>query len=160
MSENDFGTVGHHEDIIQGACCDWYANGRIVAYTLSAADEGIMQAWAEKARAVLEDWPADQPYRALHDLSAPGCAIFYMLYAHYHILNAGVSPEYYDSALKRLAQLPQPSRVAIHLSLSLSGRLTNRSTGGITEQQEGQPVFYKTFFNREKALEWLALGLE
>lgn len=148
------------EELGSGATVDWYADQRIVAYTLNVADEGVMQAWTKKVNELLQNWDADQPYLALHDLSAPGCAVFYMVYADYRILNAGVSPDNRENAEKLLNKLNKRGKVAIHLSMSLSGRVTQHSAELTSEDASPPPVEYKTFFNRDAALEWLMEDLD
>jgi len=150
-------TQGPHstEKIASGVMVDWFADRRIVAYTLGVADEGIMEILTKKVNEVLKTWPKDRAYLALHDLSAPGIAVFYMVAAHYHILNLGIKPENRDYAESIIRSHEQPARVAIVLSMSLSGKVTQHSAD-LTAGEEASIVDYKTFFKREAALEWLA----
>lgn len=146
------------EEIAAAANMEWFFDDKIVAYTLRSADEGILNAWTDAVANNLQNWPRSKPYLALHDISAPGCAIFYMVYAQYQILNVGINPDYRERAEAILRGHDHPARVAVHLSLSLSGRVTQRSTE-VVDAIDPQPVEYKTFFNRDKALEWLREGM-
>jgi hypothetical protein len=143
---------------MRGLAATWYADRSIIAYTLKHSDEGVMNAWGEHVIRQLEGWPTGRPYRALHDLSAPGVTIFYTLYADHRILDAAVRPQYRAKVDGLLRGLAGPGRVAIVLSLSLSGRLGADKAGQDSRFDPGAPVIYKTFFNNARALEWLAEG--
>lgn len=143
------------EMVASGTTLDWYADNQIVSYTIAIADEGIMDALTNKVNSVLESWDTNKPYLALHDLSAPGVAVFYMIMAHYQILNLGIKPENREYAESIISTHQHPARVAYVLSLSLSGKVTHRSVE-LTADDTNSLVQYKTFFKKDLALQWLA----
>ncbi len=153
----DFSAPDSTETVVSGLTCDWYAQQQIVSYTVSSADEGIMSAWGNRVTEVLKGWDVNKPYLALHDLSMPGVAVFYMVYPSYKVLNFAVSPQNMTQARAILNTHQHPARVAVVLSMSLSGRTAHQTID--VNDSDSSNVLYESFFQREKALEWLAEGL-
>jgi hypothetical protein len=152
----DLSTPQHSEAIGDGLACEWYGDKQIIAYKLLLADEAVVQSWGAYVSETLANWPSNQPYLALHDLSAPGVGVFYMVYRNYDILNFAITPNN-PTAHASLAQHQHLARVAIILSLSLSGRTTYQVAS--PPNADNNSIIYRGFFKRDQALAWLAEGL-
>lgn len=142
--------------VINGLGCEWYADKQIIAYKLLTADEDVVKQWGDYVTDTLENWDPAQPYLALHDLSTPGVAVFYMIYQNYAVLDFAITPDN-PLAHAKLANHHHPARVAIVLSMSLSGRTTYQVANPQTANNH--QVIYRGFFQRDQALEWLAEGM-
>jgi hypothetical protein len=47
----------------------WMDKGRIVCYTITSVSRAAIDVWADSSLALIMEWPADQPYLAIHDFS-------------------------------------------------------------------------------------------
>jgi hypothetical protein len=150
---SDLFTPQQSEIVVDGLQCDWYGGKQIIGYKLLTADEEVVKQWGGHVTDVLSQWSPDQPYLALHDLSAPGVAVFYMVYRNYEILNFAITADN-TLAHAHLAKHKHPARVAVVLSMSLSGRTTYQVA--IPKNADDSPINYRGFFKREQALQWLS----
>lgn len=157
MATDDF-IASKSEQITDGAMIEWYHEEQIVAYTIKTPQEDVFDAWAQTVPDVITAWDASKPYRAMHDISAPGCAVFYMMYADYHILNVGVSTNGRESVEHLLGKMQHPAQVAVVVSPTLSGRVTRHSADLTADASQSRLVTYRTFFSRDAALTWLSGG--
>jgi len=127
----------------------WYCNKSIIAYQLQSVSPSIIAAWSDYVVAVIEKWPSDQPYLALHDLSLPGISLQYCALTNFDTCNIGITEQGYRLIRERV----EHARVAVNFNLSSSGKVSNllrQCTGRSTE------IEYQTFYGRRRALAWLA----
>ncbi len=138
----------------QGVLCEWSADKQVVSYTLTSAKLSTLTAWSELALKTLQDWPKDQPYLALHDLSYPGAGLVYLAAVEYDVFNIGVTPG-------RRKDVHQLLEVNPTWQLALAVVVSASLTGGIMQlklmrpDSQNQRVRVKAFFDRNSALEWL-----
>lgn len=142
--------------VIDGLRCEWYGDKQIIAYKLLVADEDVVKQWGNLVAETLANWNPDQPYLAIHDLSEPGVSVFYMVYQNYAVLDFAVTPDN-PLAHASLHNHQHPARVAIVLSMSLSGRTTYQVAN--PQSANNNQVIYRGFFKKEQALAWLTEGL-
>jgi hypothetical protein len=142
------------QEIIAGLAVEWYFDRRIVAYRLTKVSQRIIETWTETALDILRDWRVDTPYLALHDVSNPGVSLQYCVLVNFDLLNIGVTSDGTARAGAIIAgKQGFTARVAIGFNMSLSGQVSYKVMGGGRKLPN---VEYKTFFNRETSLAWLA----
>lgn len=116
------------EEFFRGAYLEWYNNPRIITYTMKSADTPIFNAWSQKVLALLAEWPTNEPYRALHDISSPGSATFFQTFRDYTLESVAVRADKEAQAIQILGGHQHPAKVAIVLSMSLSGRVGRKKS--------------------------------
>jgi hypothetical protein len=138
----------------QGIHTEFLAEGKIIAYTLSSAKLATLTAWSEVALRQLQDWPADRPYLALHDLSYPGAGLVYLAAVEYDVFNIGVTPGRRREVDALLDQYPnRVMALAIVISASLTGGIMQLKL--LRPDPQNQRIRTKAFFDRATAVEWL-----
>ncbi len=140
-------TTGYNEE--------WFYDNRIVAYTLEYATVATLENWTMKAFDEIRNWPKNQPYLALHDLSQPGVGLLYMTATKYDIYNIAITPGGKQRVEEIVEHYPEwRLALAVVVSTSLSGQLAKLN---MTFKQDvlGQRTKAKAFFGRESALTWL-----
>jgi len=142
------------EEIAPGLFCDWYQDRQLVAYRLLQVSQPAIQAWADFVVKVLTDWDAGKPYLALHDLSQPGVSLQYATLVGFDTMNLGITNMGREQA-EHIVDTADGLyvRVAMNFNLSVSGHMNKVLADN---RQRSHPfIEYRTFYNREKALEWL-----
>lgn len=143
------------EEVHTGIVREWFNEKRIVAYRITAMTAQIVDAWADIVVDSLKAWPKDRPYLALHDLSQPGVSLQYAALVNFDMMNIGITMPGRILAEEIFDQHEVfKAKVAINFNLSLSGQ-TNRTLLNFLGR-ENPNIRYKTFYNRNKALTWLA----
>lgn len=130
------------------------ADRKIVAYTLTSAKLATLAAWSELAVQQLKDWPLDQPYLALHDLSYPGAGLVYLAAVEYDVFNIGVTPVRRKEVDALIDQHPNRLlALAVVISASLTGGIMQLKL--LRPDPHNQRIRAKAFFDRAAAIEWL-----
>src|SRR5689334_7060523 len=57
------------EVLAPGVTCEWLHDNAIVVFKVATSNRNDVGLMFDKMQAVIEQWPADQPYLALQDLS-------------------------------------------------------------------------------------------
>ena len=145
------------DDVASGLVREWYFDKKVVVYRLTHVTHKVIDQWSDAVLKSIRNWNPDTPYLALHDLSKPGVSLQYGSYVNFETINIGINQsgrEEIDILLNANEHLK--AHVAINFSISMSGQvnrvLANRDT--LHTQIE-----YKLFYDRIKALEWLAAAL-
>ncbi|MDZ4763723.1 MAG: hypothetical protein SGI73_04170 [Chloroflexota bacterium] len=140
-----------HPHIIQ----EWYFEKRIAAYRLTSVSQEIVNAWADIITKTLESWSKEKPYLVFHDISNPGIALQYATLVNFDLMNIGVLPTRRQGIEDIFNTHPGwQARVSIGFNLSVSGQVSQVVMDRIKNRHPA--ILYKTFFNREKSLTWLA----
>lgn len=150
---------GRSETLRPGLACDWYADGRIIAYRLTQVSAAIISDWAAYARQTVESWPTDRPYLALHDVAHEGISLQYAALVEYDLLNIGITQTGRAVIENWVAQRPAfTARVVVNLNFTVSERV---SKALMFQQIKANPAIqYRAYFNRARSLEWLLQALE
>ncbi len=151
--------VEKSEEVQPGIFVEWYSQGRIVGYRITTVTLRNVDQWAEIVLKTLREWDPGKPYLALHDLSTSGVALQYASVVNFDFLNIGITPAQKLVAEDAFNQHPMfRARVAVNFNLSFSGRMGKVLTSTLLDSHPS--IGYKTFYNRDKALAWLAASLE
>lgn len=145
--------ASERHEIYPGLTLEWHADKKIVAYRISLVSHTLIDTWAKLVVSIMEDWPADQPYLAMHDLSQPGVSLQYATLVNFDTVNIGV-----NASGRKAVESIMDSRVeffgqvAVNFNLSVSGQV-NRM---LADRRIGTPfVKYRSFYHRDNALIWL-----
>jgi hypothetical protein len=149
-------------EIVPGLFYDGYFDGRMVSYRLTNISLAIIDQWAELIIHTLENWPADRPYLAQHDVSAPGVSLQYGCLVNFDTINIGVTSAGRDQVHRILDARSQHAQIALNFNLSLSGHVNKVLTDHrYLRFRSGHPlVSYRTFYNSDKSLAWLLTSFE
>jgi ribosomal protein S4E len=138
---------------------EWYFDKRIVAYRLTNVSQEIVNAWANVIAKTLESWSKDKPYLVFHDISNPGIALQYATLVNFDLMNIGVLPSRRQDIEDIFNAHPGwQARVAIGFNLSVSGQVSQVVMDRIKNRHPA--ILYKTFFNKDKSMTWLADALK
>jgi hypothetical protein len=141
------------EKISQHISRQWLADGKIVAYKVTALDAQGLHNWSKSIVATLTQWTSDS-YLALHDLST-GVSVPLVVLTSHNILDPGLTKAGQAQVEDLLEQKSALCiRLAIVLPMSVSGRwATARGRGSskfdITRSES------QIFFERDNAVQWL-----
>jgi hypothetical protein len=141
-----------------GLKVDWYNNKEVISYRLTHITSDVVDKWAEYIQSVLQQWPKDMPYLAVHDLSQPGVSLQFAAMVNFDMMNIGIT-----MGGRQLAEAMFDkhdawyARVAVNFNLSLSGQ-TNRTLMSFLDKDHPS-IRYKSFYNRTKCLRWLTTGI-
>lgn len=142
------------ENPFAGLSVDWYLAGEVVVYKLDAVSLEIVNQWAELVQKILQDWPQDKPYLAVHDLSQAGVSLQFASLVNFDMLNLGITMGGRLLAEEQFNKRPDwLGRIAINFNLSLSGQ-TNRTLLSYLNPEHPR-IHYKAFYSRTKCLRWL-----
>jgi hypothetical protein len=137
----------------QGIICE-RLHDALVAYTLTSAKLATLSSWSELALKTLQQWPKDQPYLALHDLSYPSTGLVYLAAVEYDVFNIGITPgRRKDVNLLLEANPTWQLALAVVVSASLTGGIMQLKL--MRPDPQNQRVRAKAFFDRNSAIEWL-----
>ncbi len=141
-------------DIVPGLKQEWFADGRLVVYRLTAMSPAILETWSDCARTTVEAWDKSKLYLAMHDLTAPSVPMVYASMTSYDMLNIGVTTD----GRKRVEEVfnAHPyffARVAIAFNLTLSGHIGKTLINHYIDQHPS--VKYKSFYSCERSFNWL-----
>lgn len=138
----------------QGVLYEWGADKQYISYTLTSAKLSTLTAWSELALKNLQEWPKDQPYLALHDLSYPGAGLVYLAAVEYDVFNIGITPGRRKEVNELLDANPAwQLALAVLVSASLTGGIMQLKL--MRPDPQNQRVRVKAFFDRNSAQEWL-----
>jgi hypothetical protein len=142
------------EQISPGITCEWLADHKIMAYTLTSAKLITLSAWSETALQTFTTWPKDRPYLALHDLSYPNISLVYSTAVQNDIFNVGATPGKRKAVTALLDAHPGWNiALAVVIAASYSGSITKLKAAGMGTHDPR--IHAKTFFARSYAIEWL-----
>jgi len=152
----------HVEEVYTGITLEWFLNRKVVAYKITAVSKTIVDRWASHALRILREWPEDQPYLALHDLSWPGVSLQYAVMVDFQTTNIGVTPAGWDQVARLIeTRCGFQARVALNFNLSVSGH-ANKALADYRNEHRRlvRPIIeYRTFYDRSKSLTWLSAVL-
>jgi len=131
----------------------WLAEGRVVYYKVSSPSPSVIRQWAATAIETLRQWPSEQPYLAIHDLSAPGASLTFSRQLDYNIGMVGITEEGESEVQTLIAQRPNSSsRLAIVISQKYSGHIVQVLS---MRRLMASPHEVKVMFGVQVALDWL-----
>src|SRR5450432_4019882 len=134
----------------------WYSNKHIVGYSFSRITPADLKTWSSTIIQTLEDWPIDQPYLALHDLSSRGVALPYLLGTNYQIFSIGVIETANETIRKMISQRPNfTARIAIFFNSAFSGNM-GQVFAKTQRMPQDQKIQFNSFIDPESALAWLS----
>lgn len=140
-----------------GLVREWYLNRTVVLYRLIGVSSDIVDRWSALVLETLHGWDKATPYLAVHDLAQAGVSLQFAALVGFDLMNVGVTLEGRMAADEILNANPGfKGLVAANFNLSLSGQ-TNRTLMNFL-QPSHPAVRYKSFYNRNKAIRWLAQG--
>ena len=58
------------QQVSSGVCREWLYDGRIVVYTLANVHRSTIDNWFDAFKADILEWPSDQTFLVMHDLSS------------------------------------------------------------------------------------------
>ena len=144
------------DTVCTGLTREWYCDKRIAVYSVTSMTTGLVDCWATAASDLIEKWPEKQPYLAIHDLSAKGIALSYLVQVKYDVLNIGISVAGLQSVEKVIARRPGfQAKVAIVFGTNYSGNLGQVFASRDQKRKSNPAVEYKVFFTREQGFSWL-----
>ncbi len=126
------------EQLSQGVTREWLCDGQIVVYAVLDVRRESIDTWVDAFTTDLMNWPADQPFRVIHDFSAPGA----------------VTTPYARARAQEIVDVrPEiKGRAAVVLSASVFNSLIHLF---LNRQSNSTPRVRKTFMSREAAIAWL-----
>ncbi|MCU0498947.1 MAG: hypothetical protein MUF87_16465 [Anaerolineae bacterium] len=143
------------EEKYPGIHIEWYNQKTIIAYRITHVTLKSIDRWGELVIETLKEWNKDRPYLALHDVSTSGVSLQYASVVNFDFLNIGITPALRLVAEDIFNKNPQfRARVALNFNLSFSGRMGKTLTSTFLDSHPS--VGYKTFYNRDKAFNWLS----
>lgn len=123
---------------LPGVTLEWLYGGQIPCFTILDISRATVDNWMVLLRQLLENWPANRPYVAIHDASVSG--VMLTPYARAKITELeGVNP-----ALQ--------GRVAIILPRTFVAQLIRVYVRTLRRQK----VVTGIYFARDEALEWIS----
>lgn len=145
------------KEFCAGVTCEWFHNNHIVVYTLHDPRKSVLAAWSSAVLDMLESWPQDKPYLAVHDISRSGVGLLYCAAVADDIFNIGVVPEARPQIDEMITARPNwQVGLSVVLAGSLSGRLSKLLMKSGADDNRVQS---RAFFFRDKAIDSL-IGLE
>lgn len=158
ISSSNAPIAAHTQHIMPGLTCEWYANEQIVAYRITEVSRTVVNQWADMVIQIIENWPSDKPYLALHDVSASGISLQYAVLVNFDTINIGVTAAGRNRVQKILEEREQPVRIAMNFNISLSGQVNKvlADNRNMRFRNGESMVTYRTFYNYDQALQWLA----
>lgn len=149
---------GHSEEVVPGIWRRLLTTPhRILEYRLEDISAVSLKHWGAVALQTLQSWPKDQPYLALHDVSATRVGLKYIVMVKYEANNIVITQDAWQHAKPMLMQWAGfKGRVALLFNTSQSGNLAALTTMRRAGVSDGLNIQYRNFFNREKALAWLS----
>lgn len=142
------------DEISPGLTCEWYFDKQVIVYRITMVSQIVIETWSKTVIQILEEWDKNRPYLALHDLSKPGVSLQYASLVGFDTTNIGVTASGRKKAEAILDANPaMTARVGVNFSLSLSGQVNKL----LADRQNANPFLqYKLFYDRDRALRWLA----
>ncbi|NDJ61271.1 MAG: hypothetical protein GYB67_09110 [Chloroflexi bacterium] len=158
-SQQDSPLVPEHvEQLHTGIVGEWFLDRQLIVYRLTQVSNNIVTAWSNVVIEMLENWPKERPYLAHHDLSAVGVSLQYATLVSFDVMNIGITPTGRQTAEEIFNRNPEfRARVAIGFNLSVSGQVSQVVMDRIRSRHPS--IQYKTFFSRDRSLEWLVESL-
>ena len=151
-----FSPAEQTETIGVGLTREWYRDKNIVVYNVTSMTLTTVDSWSASIVEVIEKWPAGLPYLALHDLSATGVALSYLVQVKYDVLNIGISPSGKQSIEKIIASRPGfRARVGVVFGSNFSGNLGQVFASKDQKRKSNRAIEYKVFLTREQGFSWL-----
>jgi hypothetical protein len=145
--------------ITPGLAVEWLFQQQIVVYRVTSISIKLLEIWTETTVQIIDRWPKDKPYRALHDLSAKGVGISYSVQVQYELLNLGITKQGRQQVEHILGQrLDFTAQIALLFNSSFSGNVGQVFAN--LNKNYLPTIQYKAFFDQEAALEWLSAGIE
>lgn len=74
-SNYDFGPEMVVESVGAGVTRSWMLDRHIVVFRTPAASRAVVDAWIDSVKQTMIEWPKDQVYLALHDMSSKAMAL-------------------------------------------------------------------------------------
>lgn len=143
------------DQIAPGIKREWFNDGKIVAYTVSAISTNSIIAWKDTVLTSLEQWPAENRYYlAMHDLSSHGVSMPFLVLTGFEIFSVVLIKTGRVNLERIMANRPDLRiRLALVLSDAMSGKIT--MSRGRDPNAYSERIETKIFLARDAALEWL-----
>lgn len=144
------------QEIYPGITQDSFTQHQITAYRISSMTQVVANVWADMALQNLQQYRGEMPYLVLHDISAAGVGVNYLVLAQYDFLNIGVMPHQRPVIENFMNTHCQFSAcVAVVVSPSSSGQFLQLLANRHPYPYEDR-ITYKTFTDPWMSVEWLS----
>jgi hypothetical protein len=146
------------EEVYPGLTILRLYDDQIIVFRVANTDYRLLDAWSDQVFSILESLPANQPYRALHDLSRPGIALAFSIKVGFSLQNVGVTKVGKERLDTFLAQRQDfTSYVALVFNNSFSGNLGQ--VHAKVDRTRNPNLQYRMFLDYEPAMDWLVSTL-
>ncbi len=142
------------QQVAKGIVCEWYFDHSLVVYRVTEVSQPSIQAWADFVVTTMRNWDKSKPYLALHDMSQPGVSLQFATLVGFDTMNLGITNMGREQA-ETIVDTSESFyvRIAMNFNLSVSGHMNKVLADN---RQRSHPfIEYRTFYNREKAIDWL-----
>lgn len=155
MNEENIPSPVRVEEVVHGLQVKWFRGDEIVCYKLLSMSHSLLESWSATVLKILEAWPADKPYLAIHDLDEKGVGLAYSIQTGFDVLNIGVRPASRQPAEDLIEKQPnRRARVAFIFNDSVSGNLGH--VFARNQRVRHTLIEYQVFFDFEAAYKWVS----
>ena len=145
------------EQPFPGLLCNWFYDREIIVYQPDLVALNDIDRWADIVGNHLKNWPEDQPYLALHDISNPKIGLAYLTMVKYDVFNIGITSTGWEYVKQIIESRPSfTARIALLFSLSQSGHLIQTLTYQRKHNVSHLNIEYEAFFSQRDAFDWLS----
>ena len=143
-----------NETIVDGIERYWLSDNTIAAYMFHRIDDQRAEILSQSILATLKDWPPDQPFRVIFNVSIAGASMNYMLATSRQVFNVGVTEQGRAAVEEFLAEHPD---FHIYLALVLSKAFSGQKVyvSGAKGGTEHPQITGAMLFDMQHAVEWL-----
>ncbi len=132
------------ELIDPGLTRQWLRGRRIIAYTLTSVAHETIDAWARAAASGVNEWPRDQVYLSMHDVSSE---------------NLSLTPYIRSRVLELVRNRPEATgRTAVVIDTGVAEMVMRLFANQLLHVIRGRPL--RLFTSRDQAIGWLLEGLK
>jgi hypothetical protein len=125
------------EQIAPGLTRSWLMDRRIVVFRATTPTRPVVDAWIACVKRTMQDWPASQPYLAIHDFSAPKVSLTpYARQRSEELIPLNTGRQGYAALILAPTYVAQVIRLFLH-----------------TQSRQGNEN--RVFFSMDKAIIWL-----
>jgi hypothetical protein len=129
---------------------------KIVSYVVYEMTPLSLATWTSAALGIIENWPAQRPYLALHDLSYKAVIMNYLMLVENNILNIAGQPSAYSQVERIIGTKSEfHAQVAVNILTTFSGNLGRVFAEIVMRGERSPKIEYEVFHSRPKALRWL-----
>ena len=140
MTSDSSDSVSKIEEINEHLKLKWLNDGQIVVFKMTTVHREMIDVWADRYKALLTEWPSEQPLLTLHDFLETDSII--------------MTPHMRRRAQEFVSLRPDViTRTAIAMQQSLFANATRIFIQTLPQSTPNR--LRKIFFTREDALAWL-----